>query len=187
MIRFLLSAAFCSASLLYSVLALAKVEVEAVPHRTIGMILVAAVSEEIAPGDYEVLFKGITAHPGKYARRILLLDSIGGSVPEAMRMGRLLRETGFDALVPSTGVCQGSCVYLLAAGRAKTVRGYVGIHRPAFAHGDSVRSALSLKGPAYQSPARYLGEMGVPLTLAEDMQRIEPQLDTGVRRQVNLP
>jgi hypothetical protein len=201
MIRFLLSAALCSVGFLCSPLALAKVEVQAVPHKTVGLILVASVSEEIAPGDYETLFKGITAHPGKYARRILLLDSIGGSVPEAMRMGRLLRETGFDALVPSTGVCQGSCVYLLAAGRDKTVRGYVGIHRPAFTHGDSVRSAISLKGPGYRSPASYFREMGIPLTLAEDMQCIEPRrmrvlspqelaryrLDTGFRRQVSVP
>ena len=55
------------------------------------------------------------AHPGKFARKILLLDSIGGSAAEAMRMGRLLRETGFETLVPAKGVCQGSCIYLLAA------------------------------------------------------------------------
>ena len=45
-------------------------------------------------------------------------------------MGYLLRETGFDALVPASAVCQGSCIYLLAAGRQRTIRGYVGLHRP---------------------------------------------------------
>lgn len=57
-----------------------------------------------------------------------------------MAMGRLLRESGFDALVPSSSVCQGTCVYLLAAGKRKTVRGYVGLHRPYYAHGDSLHS-----------------------------------------------
>ena len=90
----------------------------------------ARVTEQIAPGDYEALLKGIMAHPGKYARKLLILDNIGGSTAEAMRMGYVLRETGFDALVPASAVCQGSCIYLLAAGRQRTIRGYVGLHRP---------------------------------------------------------
>ena len=66
----------------------------------------ARVTEQIAPGDYEALLKGIMAHPGKYARKLLILDNIGGSAAEAMRMGYLLRETGFDALVPASAVCR---------------------------------------------------------------------------------
>lgn len=153
--------------------AMAKVEVEAVQHKTIGRMLVAKVSEEIAPGDYERLLRGIMANPGKFAQKVLLLDSIGGSVPEAIRMGRLVREAGFDTLVPATGVCQGTCVYLLAAGRDRTVRGYVGIHRPPFPGGDSAQSALNQVGVRY-SPAAYFREMGIPGSLLEDMHRIEP-------------
>ncbi|WP_204265032.1 hypothetical protein, partial [Klebsiella aerogenes] len=83
-------------------------------------VLTVRVSEEIAPGDYETLLKGLRNNPGTYSRKLLLLNSIGGSVPEAIRMGRLLRESGFDALVPSSSVCQGTCVYLLTAGKRKT-------------------------------------------------------------------
>lgn len=103
--------------------AFAKVEVEAAQQKNLGNILIVKVSEDIAPGDYDAMLKALRAHPGKFARKILLLDSIGGSAAEAMRMGRLLRETGFETLVPAKGVCQGSCIYLLAAGRKKTVRG----------------------------------------------------------------
>src|SRR5690606_2085504 len=90
MIRILLLclAALCAAP------ALAKVEFEAAQQKNIGRVLIVKVSEEIAPGDYDALLKGMRAHPGKFARKILLLDSIGGSAAEAMRMGRLLRETG---------------------------------------------------------------------------------------------
>lgn len=103
--------------------ALARVEVHSLQHKSMGRVLTVRVSEEIAPGDYETLLKGLRNNPGTYSRKLLLLNSIGGSVPEAIRMGRLLRESGFDALVPSSSVCQGTCVYLLAAGKRKTVRG----------------------------------------------------------------
>ncbi|MBB1520012.1 COG3904 family protein [Aquipseudomonas guryensis] len=173
MIRNPVRALILGATLFCAPAAMAKVEVEAVQHKTIGRMLVAKVSEEIAPGDYEQLLRGIMANPGKFAQKVLLLDSIGGSVPEAIRMGRLVREAGFDTLVPSTGVCQGTCVYLLAAGRDKTVRGHVGIHRPPFPGGDSAQSALSPAGARY-SPAAYFREMGIPGSLLEDMHRIEP-------------
>ncbi|MFC5696800.1 hypothetical protein ACFPU0_14675 [Pseudomonas sp. GCM10022186] len=164
------AAAFCLVALC-STYTWAKVEVQPVQHSKAGRILAVQISEDIAPGDYEALMKGLRANPGQYARKLALLDSIGGSVAEALRIGRLLRETGFDVMVPSEGVCQGSCVYLLAAGRNKTVRGYVGIHRPYFAHGDS---ALADGSASRYSPTAYLKEMNIPLGLLDDMNSTDP-------------
>jgi hypothetical protein len=168
----ILQTALLSALVICSTSAAAKVEVQAVPHKSLGWILAARVSEDIAPGDYEALLNGIKSNPGKYARKIVLLDNIGGSVPEAIRMGRLLRETGFDAVVPAGGVCQGTCIYLLAAGHGKKVRGYVGLHRPYYPNGDSAQaqSAHSVN----VSPMAYFKEMNVPTSLVEDMNRIAP-------------
>ena len=130
MSRNILRSTLLCTALLASATVAAKVEVQAVQHKSAGPILAVNISEAIAPGDYEVLLKGLLANPGKFKKKLALLDNIGGSVAEAIRMGRLLRESGFDTLVPADAVCQGSCVYLLAAGRDKTVRGHVGIHRP---------------------------------------------------------
>jgi len=174
MLSTLIRAATLSALALCSAVVFAKVEIQPVQHKTIGRILAAKVSEDIAPGDYEVLLKGITGNPGQFAKKIVLLDNIGGSVPEAIKMGRLLREAGFDALVPSTGVCQGTCVYLLAAGRGKTVRGYVGIHRPYYPNGDSALAESAYNGAKY-SPTAYFREMNIPTSLAEEMQRTDPK------------
>jgi hypothetical protein len=171
MSRTLLRLALLCAAALGASPSLARVEIEAAEQKSVGRILIVKVSEDIAPGDYEVLFKGLRNHPGKFARKILLLDSIGGSTAEALRMGRLLRETGFDALVPARGVCQGSCVYLLAAGRKKKVRGHVAIHRPHFPAGESARAR---EAGMPHNLAGYLREMGVAPTLASDMQAIEP-------------
>lgn len=159
---------------LFSSVALAKVEVQGGQHKTLGRILVVKVSEDIAPGDYEALLKGITGNPGKYAQKVMMLDTIGGSVVEAMKMGRLFRETGFDALVPSSAVCQGSCVYLLAAGQRKTVRGHVGIHRPYYAGSDSVHS-VSGAGAVKASQIAYFKQMHMPLDLLEAMSSTPPQ------------
>ncbi len=76
---------------LFACTAHAKVEVLPLEHEDQGLVLVARVTEQIAPGDYEALLKGIMAHPGKYARKLLILDNIGGSTAEAMRMGYLLQ------------------------------------------------------------------------------------------------
>lgn len=171
----------CRARLVLALLALvcapavlARVEVRVVEEPPAGSILEVRVSEEIAAGDYETMLKGIVASPGSHARKILLLDSIGGSVPEAIRMGRLLRELGFSARVPEGALCQGTCVYLLAAGRDKQVLGHVGLHRPYFPHGDSARSALAVQGRRYSSEA-YFREMQIPARLLQDMQKIAPQ------------
>ena len=153
--------------------AFAKVEVEAAQQKNLGNILIVKVSEDIAPGDYDAMLKALRAHPGKFARKILLLDSIGGSAAEAMRMGRLLRETGFVALVASNAVCQGSCVYLLAAGQSRTIRGAVGLHRPAYPGGDSSLGAEQARQQRY-NPQHYLREMGVSAQLFRDMQAIAP-------------
>ncbi|MBC9252387.1 hypothetical protein A9179_19110 [Pseudomonas alcaligenes] len=168
----LFSAALACLAALCSTQALARVEVQPVQHTSLGRILAVKVAEDIAPGDYEALLKGLRANPGKFARKIVVLDNIGGSVAEAIRMGRLLRETGFDALVPSDAVCQGSCIYLLAAGRDKSVRGYVGLHRPYFPAGDS---ALAASSPGGYSPSAYLRDMNIPPSLFSDMNSIAPQ------------
>ena len=146
----------------------ARVDVE-----TQGGLLAAKISEEITPGDYERLLQGLRANPGAYSRKIVLLDSIGGSAPEAIRIGRLLRETGFEALVPTGGVCQGSCVYLLAAGKRKIVKGHVALRRPPFPAGDSAQ-AQRAHGRQPFSPASYLREMGVDIRLAEDIYQAAP-------------
>lgn len=169
----LLHAALLCCSALLAVTAQARVEVEAARHQNLGRVLAAKISEDIAPGDYEALLQGIKANPGQFDRKIVLLDNIGGSAPEAIRMGRLLRETGFDALVPASGVCQGSCIYLLAAGHKKTISGAVGLHRPYFPGGDSAQAQASHQGVRY-NPAAYFREMHVSTRLADAMQRIAP-------------
>lgn len=136
-------------------------------------LLAVKISEEIVPGDYEKLLQGLRANPGQHKRKVALLDSIGGSAPEAIRMGRLLRETGFEVLVPSGGLCQGSCIYLLAAGKKRTINGHVALRRPPFQAGDSAL-AQAAHGRQPFSPATYFHDMGVDVRLAEAIYQAPP-------------
>ena len=160
--------ALVATTLFTALTAHAQVEVEA----NAGLLAVK-ISEEIVPGDYEKLLAGLRANPGKHKRKVVLLDSIGGSALEAIRMGRLLRETGFEALVPSGGLCQGSCIYLLAAGTKRTINGHVALRRPPCPAGDSAL-AQAAHGSQPFSPARYFRDMGVDVSLAEDIYQVAP-------------
>ncbi|WP_435605905.1 hypothetical protein [Pseudomonas knackmussii] len=170
MSRSAMRAAVLGLGLLCSAAALARVEVKPVQNPSLGPTLAVRITEDIAVGDYELLMRGLKDNPGKFSRKIALLDCIGGNQDEAIKIGRLLRETGFDTWVPSHGVCQGTCVYVLAAGHSRRVRGYVGLHRPYFPGGDSWQDDRAGR----YSPAAYLREMNVAQSLLDDMSSITP-------------
>lgn len=60
------------------------------------------------------------------------LNSPGGSIAEALEVGRELRENDVWALVAEGSQCSSACVLLLAGGAFRAVEGSVGIHRPYF-------------------------------------------------------
>lgn len=106
------------------------------------------------------------------------LDSPGGSLGEALEMGRLLREHQITAVVDDGALCVSACVFVLAGAskRVLHVNGRLGIHR----------SRLPLKLLAHLEPgeaeafysklhalaADYLEEMRMPIALFDAMQDI---------------
>lgn len=87
----------------------------------------------IAPGDADRLqryFEGLDASPS-----LVLLNSPGGAVNEALEIGRLLRERELDTSVLAGMSCLSSCPYVLAAGterRIVSLGGAVGLHQHYF-------------------------------------------------------
>lgn len=81
---------------------------------------------------------------------VVILDSSGGDVLAALRMGRQIREAGLDTEVrakgPGTaeGSCASACVYVLMGGVARTVRpgAKVGVHQ-VFGRGGELSNADS--------------------------------------------
>jgi hypothetical protein len=60
------------------------------------------------------------------------LNSPGGSIVDAMAIGRMLRKIGLSASVERGATCASACVYILAAAKSRRIDGLVGIHRPYF-------------------------------------------------------
>lgn len=62
---------------------------------------------------------------------IVILDSPGGSVPVALEMCRILRDSLAHTIVDRDGSCSSSCVFLLAGGVVRNVfmNGQIGLHR----------------------------------------------------------
>jgi hypothetical protein len=107
------------------------------------------------------------------------LNSPGGSVTEAMAVGRLIRREGMSVVVERGANCASACVFVLAAGTSRRIDGTVGIHRPYIpmerggvpVTADAIERAY---GGGLQAARAYLREMGAAERLADDMLRIEP-------------
>jgi hypothetical protein len=134
---------------------------------------VLALTGTIDPGAPDRFEAEVAAHR-EYIRTVAL-DSPGGSVEDAMRIGRALREAGFATSVAAGALCASSCPLVLAAGTTRSAApgAAIGVHQ--------IYAALDLSGaPAGWKAAalgmskaqrmtaivtRYLTEMGVDPTL----------------------
>mgnify|MGYP000876579140 CR=1 FL=1 len=137
-----------------------------------GAMFAARLTGEITAADAEALSAQL-AQASLANMRQMQLDSFGGDLDAAFAIGRLMRSHRFDSLVLPDGQCDSACVFVLAAGIDKVVKGNVGIHRPYFSaiSSDDVQTGLQ----AVKADAEaYLTEMNIPTRLVEDMFSTDP-------------
>lgn len=112
------------------------------------------------------------------------LNSPGGSVVEAMAIGRLFRKYRMAALVEPGAICASSCVLIYAGAVVRlgyNKRALIGIHQPYFPvpsgqiDPEAVRNAYTSMLAAIRA---YLSEMNVSPQLADEMLKTPP---SGVR------
>jgi hypothetical protein len=120
----------------------------------------------ITPGILQS-FAAETERHGEYIKTVVL-NSPGGSVAEALEMGRLIREKRFATEVEAGKYCVSSCPLVFAGGvdRRADDKATIGVHQVT-----AVRSAAN--GPPRDEMSvaqnisarcqRYLGDMGVSL------------------------
>jgi len=123
---------------------------------------------EIAGGDAVRILKQISELRTQPLRAIL--NSPGGSVSDALELGRGLRQAGMETEMRSDDICYSACPYVLAAGVTRRVPedAYVGVHQhyfgestilPAFAAVEDIQRGQGLV-------MRYLDQMGIdPLVM----------------------
>ena len=106
------------------------------------------------------------------------LDSSGGSVADALAIGRTIRGAGWDTRVGRGSVCLSACPYLLAGGRnrAADAGSTVGVHQHYFGKNTMLPAFMAVSDlqRAQASVMDYLTEMGVDLAMMIPALRTAP-------------
>lgn len=116
-----------------------------------------------------------TKQPDGINHTTVKLDSPGGSVTDAMAIGRLLRKYRMRAVVPADAVCNSACVLIYAGavvryGHFKS--GPVGIHQPFLDVPDKridIDAIRRIYASTLQDMRSYFREMNVSEQLADEM------------------
>ena len=111
-------------------------------------------------------------------RKYINLNSTGGDVEEAMKIGRYFKANEFKVTVG--GICYSSCVFLLAGGVERNVIGLrnVGIHRAYFGSIDVSLSPTQIKkirDKLNSDLKAFLEEMDVNPSLIDAMNSYPPE------------
>ncbi|RWO96931.1 hypothetical protein [Mesorhizobium sp.] len=61
--------------------------------------------------------------------RLILLDSLGGSVQTGLLIAEEVFDRKMDTLVPANAICASACSYIFFAGRSRKVSGRLGVHQ----------------------------------------------------------
>lgn len=136
---------------------------------------------EIKKGDYQKLRSIYLNSP--YAPPILYLDSPGGDVGEAMKMGQLVRLLQIQTFVTKDKICASACFFIFLGGAGRLAvgavdgyaiplgfaTGYVGLHRPYFQAPSGSDESLNRQTAAMKRVRAYLESYLVPGRLIDLM------------------
>lgn len=122
-------------------------------------------SGTISPGSAE-LFAAEVAKRGSYVRTVVL-SSPGGSVRDALAMGRLIRERKFNTEVEAGQHCASSCPLMFAGGveRRAARKSLIGVHQVSSLERETLSGAAGMEGAQQVSAAcqKHLRELGIDL------------------------
>jgi len=132
---------------------------------------------EIVPGDgarFAAYLDGRAAPLGTVA-----LHSPGGSVADALAIGRRIRAEGLATRIEPGAACFSACPYMLAGGTERTVGdgARVGVHQHIFGENTVLPAFLAVDGiqRGQADVMAYLDAMGVSPLLMEKAMRTPPE------------
>ncbi len=121
------------------------------------------ITGQIAQGDAERFSDFLEAATGGIDT--VRLNSPGGSVQDALAIGRTLREAGFDTLMGAGDICLSACPYVLASGTERRIHdaAQVGVHQHYFGTNTALPAFLAVEDiqRGQGEVMRYLDDMGV--------------------------
>ncbi|MGB3243740.1 MAG: hypothetical protein WBB25_04360 [Sulfitobacter sp.] len=128
----------------------------------------ALLEGSIADGDAERIVKQIDALTPAPER--VILNSPGGSVRDALDLGRHLRDAGINTSMRDGDICYSACPYLLAAGTLRDIpdTASVGVHQHYFGENTLLPAFVAVEDiqRGQGQVMRYLDSMGIdPLVM----------------------
>lgn len=123
----------------------------------------------IVQGDAERITKQLEALTPQPAR--VILNSPGGSVRDALDLGRHLRDAGLNTAMRDGDICYSACPYLLAAGTTRDIpnTASVGVHQHYFGKSTILPAFIAVEDiqRGQGEVMRYLDQMGIdPLLMS---------------------
>lgn len=142
----------------------------------------------IEPGDFSKVLAAVDSHNKSRSCSLsrIKLNSPGGDVDEAMKIGRIIRKRELFTEVDLGDQCLSSCVLILGAGVVRSIMpesllkpaARVGIHRPYFVALDKGLSTSEIRDLRKQMISRmkvYADEMDLSERLIDEMMSIPPE------------
>lgn len=150
------------------------------------------ISGQIAGGDADRFTQWLDQHQPVETQ--VSLDSSGGSVSDALAIGRTIRSAGFTTIVEDGSVCLSACPYLMAGGTTRQAApgAVIGVHQHFFGKNTLLPAFMAVRDVqrAQASVMDYLDEMGVDLRMMSFALRTPPEeihiLDAEHLRDFNL-
>lgn len=142
------------------------------PHLTEGGVSVVIASGDIVDGDTDKLERLLDQ--GKVESRIIMLDSPGGDLLEAMSLGRSLRYFGFTTFLHQEAECLSACAYAFLGGeyRVALPGAAIGVHQ--FSGGLDDMKDQSYTQSISGFVIGYLNDMGINPKVAEKAMMTPP-------------
>ncbi|MEM6696335.1 MAG: hypothetical protein AAF626_16875 [Pseudomonadota bacterium] len=123
----------------------------------------------IAPGDAQRFAEWLASQTAAYSQ--VVLHSPGGSVADALAIGRALREAELNTLVDANAVCFSACPYMLAGGVTRIAEdgALVGVHQHYFDENTLLPAFMAVEDiqRGQGEVLIYLIEMGVDPALMQ--------------------
>jgi hypothetical protein len=104
----------------------------------------------------------IVQHENERGSVWVYLDSPGGEVDAALKIGQIIRNNEWPVTVPLQSKCFSSCALIYIAGVTRSNLGVIGLHRPYFSSAPLSRQAIEREVPLMlQKIKDYVHSMGV--------------------------
>jgi len=135
------------------------------------------ITGQIAAGDADRFVEWLETNRPQASQ--VMLDSSGGSVSDALAIGRTIRSASYTTRIGDGAVCLSACPYILAGGTLRQVAdgGIVGVHQHYFGKNTILPAFMAVADVqrAQASVMDYLVQMGVDLRLMPLALRTPPE------------